>query len=181
MGIDFIFAAILLSLMIIIATCLYYERIAGISPTPSLPWVRSKIIESVKSRMNVDGKYEIAELGSGWGGMSISLANAFPKSLVRGFEISFFPYWVSVIRYLRFGNRVSSSNNCLFKEDISKFDLVICYLSNHHMQKLKPQLKKMKKGSIIVSNGFAIPDWKEDEIIIAQKGIEIKIFIYVVS
>ncbi len=179
-GIDLIFAAILLSLMIIIATCLYYERIAGISPTPSLPWVKSKIIDSVKNRMNVDGKYEIAELGSGWGGMSSSLADAFPKSIVRGFEISFFPYWFSVIRHLRFGNRVSSSNNCFFKEDISRFDLVVCYLSNQHMADLRPQLKKMKKGSIIISNGFAIPEWKEDEIIIAQKGIEIKIFIYVI-
>jgi len=110
----------------------------GISPMPSSRRaVEAMLTLAVPAR---DGA--IHELGSGWGGLAISLARAHPNRVVLCYEISTLPYLFSVLR-----GRLSGLENLEFRRadflraDLSGAALVVCYLFPGGMERLAAKLE----------------------------------------
>ncbi len=177
-GIEIVSGLILVSFLIVCLTSMFYERRARISPAPTLPWVRKAIIQELKTRLDTAKPYKFAELGCGWGGINLVLAKNFSESSVIGYEISLFPWIFSKIRAILSFKDIKIVRKSFFEDDLSGFDAVICYLSPWHMEKLKPQLAKLKSGSLIISNAFAIPDWEPLKIMHTDVFMKIPIYVY---
>ena len=56
----------------------------------------------------------------------------------------------------------------LFTADLSEADVVALYLLPQQLEKLLPQLEKMKPGTRIVSHQFAIPGVPPDQVVPAE-------------
>lgn len=170
----------LIAFLIVILVSLFYEGRLRISPTPTLPWVRKKIISALTDRLESKKTYKMAELGCGWGGINLQLAKNFTNSSISGYEMSIFPFISSWIRAFFATKMIKIRKSSFFDADLSDFDVIICYLSPWHMGELKPQLAGLRPGSLIISNAFTIPGWYPVETLHTHVGIKIPIYIYIV-
>lgn len=161
--------AIFLLLILLIAMSIVVSTLrVGISPMPSSTKVRRAMLEQLNVDTNV---HAIADLGSGWGHVGIAIAKAYPEVKVTGFEVSFFPWLVSIA-----WGKLIGLDNLTFKRmnflaaDLSSYQIYCCYLFPAGMQKLSHKLQQQKlqqqTGSQtnllvprqLISNTFALPD-----------------------
>ncbi|WP_299493386.1 methyltransferase [uncultured Shewanella sp.] len=158
-----LFLTLLIGISIIISTLR-----TGISPMPSSYRVRKAMLEQLDMTAQVS---HVADLGSGWGHLGIAVAKAHPHIQVIGFEVSFFPWLVSVL-----WAKCEGLSNVTFKRqnfllaDLPVFQVYYCYLFPKGMQSLSRVLQQQKLaeltegGSIVmpprhlISNTFALPD-----------------------
>ncbi len=175
---DWVYSLLLLSFFAVIAVSMLYELRAHISPTPVLPWVRRAAMRMIKNNITDASVLRVADLGCGWGGMTTRLARAYPAAHIIGYEMSPAPYLISKLRGAFFGKRIDTLPTDFFKADLSGFDVVFCYLSPAHMEKLKPQLAALKKGSLVVTCSFPIVGWIPLETINVWSLVQIPINIY---
>jgi hypothetical protein len=175
---DWIYSLVLLTAFAVVLSGLWHEKKAGISPTPVLSWVRRRAVRMLKGQIDPGKVHEVADLGCGWGGMTGILASTYPQAHITGYEISPFPYYASKLRSLFFGKRISIRHDNFFERNLSDCDVVFCYLSPQHMEKLKPQLLGLKPGSLVLSCSFPILGWAP----IAQEKVwslvNIPVFLY---
>ena len=158
---------------------LLFEKKTHIPPVPTLPWVRRKIIALLRHYRTQNTPLKIAELGSGWGGVCFSLAKAFPKSHITGFEISPCPYYYAKIRQLFSKKHVTFTKESFFEADLSEFDVIICYLPPKHMIWLKEKFEtELKPNTLLISNAFPIPDWTPTEEDKTSILVNIPIYVY---
>jgi hypothetical protein len=176
--VDFIYSFILAFGLFVAASCFWYEKKTKAPAIPTLPWVRKKMIEALKRHTDPSKPYRIAELGSGWGGIAVRVARAYPKSTIIGYEIAIFPYLVSVLRGLFTFRKIKFRRDDFFNEDLSQYDIVICYLLPWHMAKLKPQMETLKPGSIVVVNAYGVPGWEPIETQYTDFVVKIPIYVY---
>lgn len=130
----------------------------------------AKVRQIMLEQLSVDGNTQaIADLGSGWGHVSIALAKAYPNIQVTGFELSFFPWLVSVI-----WAKMAGLNNITFKRenfltvDLLPFQIYCCYLFPKGMQHLASKLKQQTLTQStqasyhrqLISNTFALPEYQ---------------------
>lgn len=164
-------------LFTLIAVSLYYDHKLKIPPAPTLPWVRRRIISALKTHLTKDNP-TIIELGSGWGGLSFSIARNFPKAQVLGYELSPFPFWFSKWREI-FGTRVHFTRGDIFDQDLSGADAVVYYLSPVVAERLAAKFKaELKPGTVIVSNAFALPGFDQADILETNIGVKIRVYVY---
>lgn len=133
----------------------------GISPTPSSGKAREAII-----RLMADtGTGPVYDLGSGWGGLVIRLAKKYPDRKIVGYEVSFFPWLVSVFfkKILRLGNLEIYKNNFL-KADLSGADVLVCFLHTDGMREIAEKLTAEEGfNGFLISNYFALPSFQPEE------------------
>lgn len=131
-----------------------------------------ELIELFK-KLNIKKGKTFYDLGSGWGNAII--AARFYGLQVTGFEISPFPYIISVLRTL-FNFKIKVKYQDLTKVDYTKADIVYCYLLPGILDKITDKLKKqMKTGGILISKNFSFKNLEESEIIRIKKN---KYYIY---
>lgn len=180
--IEILFSFTLFLIIIMVLTSELYSRKTMIPPVPTLPKTKRQIIRLLKKHLNQSKPYKFAELGSGWGGLCFSIMKNFPKASLTGFELSPFPYWISIMRFWTRGAppRLRFSRTDFYKENLGEFDVIICYLSPHHMNLLKGQLQKqLSKNCLIISNAFPIPGWKDvEKINVSNLGYKTNIYLY---
>jgi hypothetical protein len=127
----------------------------GISPMMS----SSKACQAMTSSISTPANGPLIDLGSGWGTLVIALARKHPHHQVIGYELSLFPWLVSVIR--KYSLRLN--NLTLYRKDFKKADLsnasiLFCYLFPGGMLSLHEKIKhELLKEITIVSNTFALP------------------------
>lgn len=159
----------------LIGISLYYDHKLKIPPAPTLPWVRRRILQALKTHLEKQDA-RIAELGSGWGGLSLAIARTFPQARVEGFELSPFPYWFSKLvrrKNLRF------KRADIFDVDLSGYDAVVYYLSPVIAERLATKFKtELKPGTLIVSNAFPLPGFTAIDSAETNIGIKIRVFVY---
>jgi len=155
-------AVLLLVLLAGVLLILVYTLRTGVPPQSSSRPARRALIHLLPDR--IDGP--IADLGSGWGALAESLADAYPGNRVVGYELSPIPYWISLIRLrLRPRPNLEYRRTDFLRADLSEFRAVTCYLMIGAMRPLADKLHELPDGAVIVSNGFSLHGWPEDEII----------------
>lgn len=109
------------------------------------------------------------DLGCGDGRLLFMAESKF-KARAYGFEIAPLPYFLAQIKKFFKRSKVKIYFKNFMKEDLSKADVVFCFLMPKPMQKLRIKFEKeLKKDTRIVSNAFAILGWKPKKIIYNKK------------
>lgn len=169
------FLGFLCALAALISIVIWSLR-CGISPMPTTTRVKLKLLTLLPDEISG----EIYELGAGWGTLAFPLARHYPLNLVIGFETSPFPFLFCKLR-----QRVIPLKNLTFKRanflnaNLQKGGLIVCYLYPQAMVHLKNKFEKeLKTGTWIISNTFAIPDWKPIKIYQVDDLYQTKIYLY---
>ena len=152
----------------------FFQQKLGVSPTPTTPRVRNKMLEQIPAE--TVGK--IVELGAGGGTVSFAAAKAFPQCKVVGIEYSIFPFMIARLRQIFLPNLLFIRRNFF---DISFKDaaIVLCYLSNPLMSKLKEKFEReLPSGAVIISSTFFIPGWEPEKTIDLDGLWKTRIFVY---
>lgn len=176
-----IFFSILVLLIVFTALCnTVYAHIYKIVNMPSTPQTRKVIINDIRDMYGDATGLTIYDLGSGYGGLCRALARYFPQATIRAIEISPMPYAISkIIQFLSLKTNYRISRGDIFKSDISDADILVCYLSHYHMNKLPDYLKNNKdKNLVLYSQGFEIASLGADKIMNVPYSLEQKLFRY---
>ena len=163
---------VLLAVMSIVWTTLQ----TGISPMMS----SGKACQAMLASIDRPANGPLIDLGSGWGTLVIALARKYPRQQVIGYELSWFPWLVSII--LKYSLRLN--NLTLYRKDFKKAELsnasiLFCYLFPGGMVALHEKLKRELSNEIlIVSNTFALPSCQPTKVIRLKDIYQTPIYVY---
>lgn len=140
-----------------------YLLAALVSASSSIPYVgtRFKRIEKVIKRIQPKKGHIFIDLGSGDGRIVYMAAQKFKLKAI-GVEfnpmLTFFCRWYAHFKHIP----ASFKTEDILKTDISKADIIYCFLLPKMLVPLTQKLKKeAKKGTIVISHGFEIKALKE--------------------
>ena len=92
--------------------------------------------------------------------------------------LKYHPFHLLCLTSTHFEGTKSKRDN-LFKIDLSNIDVLIFYLSPHHMEQLSKKLKNNTKENVIIySQGFPILELEASEIIGIPYALEKKLYRY---
>lgn len=165
---------LLIFLLIIVLSIVISSLKIGISPMPSSKKASYEILELVR-----DSKDDtIIDLGSGFGNLAIYLASNLPHKKVIAYELSLFPWLISL--FLK--KSLNIKNLQIYKKDFLKEDLknatLVCYLFPKGMHDLEDKLFDESINTTIISSTFAFRHIKERKIIIADDIYKTPIYVY---
>ncbi len=128
-------------------------------------YLSGREVASTLAALIPDGPFELADLGSGTGGLIGNLGRLRPEGRYFGIEIAPLPFLFGRIRHLG-KSGIEMKWGSYERIDLSRFDVVYAFLSPYPMQDLFTKVtKEMKPGSIFVSNSFEVPGIPADEIL----------------
>jgi hypothetical protein len=168
---------ILLVCVFLIALSIVWSTLqTGISPMMS----SGKACQAMLASANSPKNGPLIDLGSGWGTLVVALACKHPHHQVIGYELSWFPWLVSIIR--KYSLRLD--NLTIYRKDFTKADLshasiLFCYLFPGGMVALHEKLKRELFNEIrIVSNTFALPSCQPVKVTKLQDVYHTPIYVY---
>ena len=167
---------ILVFVLMAIISIVWTTLQTGISPMMSSGKACQVMLASISKPPNGP----LIDLGSGWGTLVIALARKYPHHQVIGYELSLFPWLVSIIR--KYNLRLD--NLTLYRKDFKKAELsnasiVFCYLYPGGMLSLHEKLKRELSNEIlIVSNTFALPSCQPTKVIRLKDIYRTPIYLY---
>jgi hypothetical protein len=156
-------AAIVGGALMIALSLVGFTISTGIAPMPS----STAACRAMRAAVAAAPDGPVVDLGSGWGTLAISVARADRGRRVIGYEVSWFPWLVSVAlaRVLRL------SNVSFVRADFRGVALpwpavILCYLYPGGMRDVAHKLAtEMPKPLTLVSNTFALPSMQPHETI----------------
>ena len=162
--------------LLIAASIVWATLKTGISPMISSRKARKTML----SLLEPEEGAELVDLGSGLGTVVIELAQKYPEHQVIGYELSWIPWFISVIR-----KRCLSLNNLkLYRKDYADANftdgsILYCYLYPGGMLGLKNKLQtESPKTFFVVSNTFALPSYQPDECIRVDDIYRTPVYLY---
>ena len=173
---DYIAIALFFLVLLIAFSIVWGTLKTGISPMMS----SSKARQAMLAEINMDEKGALIDVGSGWGTLVIAVAKKHPNKQVIGYELSWFPWMVSVL----FKYSLGLNNLTLYRKDFKSADLsaastLVCYLFPGGMLALEDKLKHdLFKNITIVSNTFALPSYKPTNVIKLKDFYQTPIYVY---
>ncbi len=148
----------------------------GISPMPSSAKARHvMLVEGERAREGT-----IVDLGSGWGTLAMAFARQYPNRQVVGYELSFFPWFISIVlkHILVLDNLVFYRRNFL-QTDLNGAAIILCYLHPEGMTAMKDKLSKaVMGGAVVISNTFALPDFPAAKVVRLDDFYLTPIYVY---
>ena len=153
-GVQVVFLVACLLVVVIVAL---YSQHLGVPPMDSSRAGRKAILDLLPEQPNGP----IYDLGSGWGGLAFAIAARYPDQRVVGIELSPVPYAVSRLRQLVQRRPNLSLQRANFLDvPLGNAGAATCYLMGPIMERLGEKLRReLKPGTIVVSHGFAFPNW----------------------
>lgn len=166
-----IFVTVVVIVLILLSLPLVYSFKRLFTHNLDAPYVplsrrgRKAIAQYLRDKIQED--QIVVDLGSGDGALLGALYRQQPQAKYVGVEISWFPWLVSQIFYVRHtGLRLQLRRGNLFDQDIASADLVICYLLGTMLSAVYEKFQKESRpGAQLITIGFAVPDIQPDEII----------------
>lgn len=177
-----------LAIFLFILACLfnlwlifYFIKSNGKNPPFIASFGRPKqeVIKQAGLFINQNPQAKVADLGCGSGSLLIPLARQFPDTEFVGYEWDITPYMLAVYKTRNLPN-VTILYRDFFKEDLSKYNLVLCYLGTSIEEKIGSKLnKELTKDSLVISEVFKLAGIKlKSEISIAWGFLKTKIYLY---
>lgn len=149
----------------LVAACEYSTLKTRVPTVTSVPAVRKKMIEILKTekaqKTALDKPFRILDLGSGTGKLALEIAKALPDAHVTGIEISFVPFVLSLARKFvwRIPN-VRYTRADFWTHDVSEIDAVVLYINGAIRDRMAEKLKKeLKPGTLVIMNETHLPGW----------------------
>ncbi|MEH6629079.1 MAG: hypothetical protein V7739_21805 [Motiliproteus sp.] len=168
---------ILLVFVLLVALSIVWTTLqTGISPMMS----SGKACQAMLASINRPANGPLIDLGSGWGTLVIALAREHPRKQVIGYELSWFPWLVSIIR--KYSLRLD--NLTIYRKDfknaeLSNASILFCYLFPGGMVALHKKLKcELFNEVLIVSNTFALPSCQPTKVIRLNDVYQTPIYVY---
>ena len=168
---------ILLVFVLLTALSIVWSTLqTGISPMMS----SGKACQAMLAAIDRPANGPLIDLGSGWGTLVIAVARKYPHQQVIGYELSWFPWLVSIIR--KYSLRLD--NLTLYRKDfknaeLSNASILFCYLSPGSMVALHKKLNHEQLNEIlIVSNTFALPSCQPTKVIRLKDVYQTPIYVY---
>lgn len=129
----------------------------GIAPTPTSFKVRKELLKQLPD----ETPKCIAELGSGWGTLTFALAKKYPNVPIYAYENSLLPWlFMKISLFLLPRHNINLVFKDFYEENLSKFDIIVCYLYPSAMEKLEIKFsQELQEGTSIFTHTFAIPGW----------------------
>jgi len=127
------------------------------------------------------GARSFVDLGCGTGSVLSALRRRRPDLGVTGVETAPLVFAFAWLRMLpaRGPGRSSIAYRSLWKEELSRHDIVYCFLSPAPMARVYAKAKaEMRPGTLLVSNSFAVPDVTPDRIIEVGDGRQTRLYLY---
>ena len=175
---------ILITILIfsIITTVMMLSVIIGLIMTGGVPFISTnkRDFKAILKAVDLKTGEIIYDLGCGKAHLLIYAAKRFGARGV-GYELALWPYlWAKVKIYLAKAD-VKIFRKNFFQADLSKADVVFCYLFPEVMAKLEPKFtQELKSGSRVVSYAFKLPTKVADKVVITNDdNTELgKIYVY---
>jgi len=172
-----VFESVLITTVFIVGASIVFSTIKiGISPMPS----SKKAYQAMIALADETGTESIYDLGSGWGSLVIRLARRYPDRQIVGYELSIFPWLITMIikRILGLSNLVVYREDFL-KADLSGASVIICYLFPTAMEAIKNKLD-LGKGNLrfIISNNFALPSYQASKVVQLNDFYNSPVYLY---
>ncbi len=166
-----------------IALIVAYTLITGSPPVPTSHQVWRTFRKLLPRRLPVLRDSEravIYELGAGWGGNAFKLADTYPEHRVIGIERSPLPWLVARLRHaIKPRPNLEFRRGNFMTQDLSDAVLLTCYLSSKQMAALGPKLDaELTAGALVLSNTFAIPDWRPADSVFADDMDKSPVYLY---
>lgn len=146
--------ALLVLVLVVAASILWSTLRTGMPPMPSIGRAPGAMLALVEA----PPRGAIVDMGSGWGTLAIRFARRFPENRVVGYEVSFFPWLVSVLLARLMGLRNLAFHRRDFREaDLEGVEVLLCYLMPEGMQAVAQRLER-DPGSVrwVISHCFAL-------------------------
>ena len=163
-------------LLLILSAIAYVSIKIGISPMPS----SLKACKTIMTAVVHMKSSTIIDVGSGFGILALYLASKCPNKKIIGYEISYFPWLISVV-FKFFGGykNLQFYRKNFLQVDFPKDCILVCYLFPQGMSDLDKKLDIEKKEiTCLVSNTFALGQKKPKEIIRLRDMYKTPIYIY---
>jgi SAM-dependent methyltransferase len=153
------------SVVAIITVLLVTAAYAGFSAAPFVPTFQKDVVRML-TLARVGEHDTVADLGAGDGRFLITAAKRFGARGV-GYELSILMYLIASLRIALSGTRHAVRLRCadFYRADLSKYDVICCFLTPMAMRKLEPKfLKECRPGTRVVSYAFRLPNIEPDEV-----------------
>ena len=123
---------------------------------------KKAVIEQASAFLKQNPTAKIADLGCGSGSLLIPLAKQFPNHQFVGYEWDFVPYFLGKLKAHKLKN-ITYLRRDFFKEDLSGFQLILCYLGTGEIQKqIGTKLNnELSSDSLIISEIFQLENLKK--------------------
>jgi hypothetical protein len=109
--------------------------------------------------------------------LAVLINRRFASASVTGFEISPCPLLVSRLRAL-FRPRLDIRKDDFMDQDWSQYDVLVCYLSPQHMERIEQKIAGMVKRPLVISCSFAMTGRVADETCTRGAFVPIPIYAY---
>jgi hypothetical protein len=124
---------------------------------------KSSLLPCILEQLPARDGLSFIDIGSGFGGVSVSLARLRPQQSFFGVEVAPFPWLVSWFRAKWAGPRVSFYLKDYLQLDFAEFDAVFAYLSPAAMPGLWEKVRaEMRPGTQFMSYEFKVPGVEAD-------------------
>ena len=174
--IDVILIIILLGLIIFLSEHFYNILFRGFAPFIA---TRGGIINKIVNELELTHESIVYELGCGKAGFLRALRRRYPGNKLIGLEYSFVPYFIGRIQNSFLTNKLIIKRENIFKADISRADVIYCYLNVAAMKKLAPKFaRECKPGCRVISYQFSIPGKEAKKILKVNKNEKVCFYRY---
>lgn len=166
----------------IFATVMMISIVWGLMATGGVPFISTnkKDFKAILQAVELKPKETLYDLGCGKAHLLIYASKYFGAKGI-GYELTLWPYlWAKLKIYLT-KTSVDILRQNFFKADLTKADVVFCYLFPEVMAKLESKFgEELKSGSRVVSYAFKLPNRYADKIVITNDdNTELgKIYVY---
>ena len=144
--------------LVAIALVLVYTLRTGAPPMPSSRKVREAALDMLAG----ESPERIADLGAGWGGLAVRMAERWPEARVTAFELSPLPAWWMKLRAAIAGgpDNLAIRRENFLDADLDSFDCVTCFLNREVMTALAEKLRRDHPHVALLGIYFELPGFK---------------------
>ena len=131
---------------------------------------KQKAVRTIVKNLDIRSAATVYELGCGKAGFLQAVREKYPQAKLIGIEYILVPYLISKLINVIKNNNIQVLKQDIFKINLKDADVIYCYLGCDMMKRLEEKFtKECKKGALIISYQFIVPNIEPDKILEISK------------